>query len=78
MEYQNVRASVNFPPLIIGPWMLPGLCNIPILFFISRETPCTMTEYKATAFAWPWGWQYLAKVFQKQYVTQTNIMTIII
>ena len=39
-EYQNVRASVNFPPLSIGPGMLPGLCNRPILFVSSRGTPC--------------------------------------
>ena len=42
MEYQNVRASVNFPPLIIGPGMLPGLSNRPILFVSSRGSPCRM------------------------------------
>jgi hypothetical protein len=27
LEYQNVRASVNFSPRIIGPGMLSGLRN---------------------------------------------------
>ena len=40
MEYQNVRASVNFSHLIIGPGMLPGLCNKCILFISSRRSPC--------------------------------------
>jgi hypothetical protein len=40
MEYQNVRASVNFSSLIIGPGMLLGLCNKCILFISSRGSPC--------------------------------------
>jgi hypothetical protein len=43
MEYQNVRASVNFPPQIKGPSMLPGLCNRPILYF--SRSPCTRLKY---------------------------------
>ena len=41
MKYQNVRASVNFSPLIIGPGIPPGLCNRPILFVSSCGSPCT-------------------------------------
>jgi hypothetical protein len=41
MEYQNVQASVNFSHMIKDPGMLPGLCNIPILFDSSQGTPCS-------------------------------------
>ena len=41
MEYQNVRASVNFCHLIIGPGMLPGLSNRPKLYSSFSGSPCT-------------------------------------
>jgi hypothetical protein len=41
MKYPNVQASVNFSHLIIGPGMLPFLCNRPILLVSSRGTPCS-------------------------------------
>ena len=40
IEYQNV-STVNFPPLIIGPGMLPGLCNRTILYFSYSGSPCS-------------------------------------
>jgi hypothetical protein len=46
MEYQNVRASVNCSTLIICPGMLPDLCNRPILFLSSCETPCSIYVIK--------------------------------
>ena len=44
MEYQNVRASVKFSPLIIiGPGMLPGLCNDQ--YFLSVPTEHAVHMY---------------------------------
>ena len=40
MEYQNVRASVNFCHLIIGPGMLPGLVKRPKLYSSFSGSPC--------------------------------------
>ena len=41
IKYQNVRSSVNFCHLIIGPGMLPGLSNRPKLYFSFSGSPCT-------------------------------------
>ena len=38
-------------PMIIGPGMLPSLCNRPILFVSSRGTPCRKIKFqKSTLF----------------------------
>jgi hypothetical protein len=40
MPWSHGIASVNFSHLIIGPGMLPCLCDRPIRFVSSRRTPC--------------------------------------